>query len=140
MILPALGDVIGFITFIASMISSVSPCLTDWPTAMNGLAPGSGDRKAVPTIGDLTASTGAAAGAASAAGAAGAAAAGAGAAAGAWRIGHDRRGLAADADLAIAVLDLDLGQLVGRQQFGKLAKQRAIDPHRVLSSRSDRPF
>ena len=51
---PALGAVIGFITFIASMISRVSPAFTAWPTVMNGFAPGSGDRKAVPTIGDFT--------------------------------------------------------------------------------------
>src|SRR5688500_16832182 len=53
---PPLGAVIGFITFIASMISSVSPALTGLPTAMNGSTPGSGDRNAVPTIGDLTVS------------------------------------------------------------------------------------
>jgi hypothetical protein len=69
---PPAGAVIGFITFIASMISKVSPGFTESPTATNGLAPGSGDRKAVPTIGDLTAL----AGASSAARAAGAAAAG----------------------------------------------------------------
>ena len=45
--------VIGFITFIASTISKVSPALTAVPTSMKGLAPGSGARKAVPTIGDL---------------------------------------------------------------------------------------
>src|SRR5205085_9348735 len=65
---PPLGAVIGFITFIASTISNVSPGLTVSPTAMNGSEPGSGDMKAVPTIGDLTAlpptsSTGPAAGA-----------------------------------------------------------------------------
>src|SRR6185503_13994456 len=53
---PPLGAVIGFMTFIASMISRVSPALTGLPTAMNGSAPGSGDRKAVPTIGDFTVS------------------------------------------------------------------------------------
>ena len=65
-------------TFIASMISKVSPFLTGWPTAMNGLAPGSAERKQVPTIGDLTALAGVAGSASAAAGAAtGAAAAGA---------------------------------------------------------------
>src|SRR3990170_5723805 len=84
---PALGAMIGFITFIASMISKVSPFLTGWPVAMNGFAPGSGERKAVPTIGDLIALAGAAgsgaaaSGAATGAAAAGAAWAGAGAAA-----------------------------------------------------------
>src|SRR5206468_6869111 len=50
---PPSGAVIGFITFIASTISKVSTALTGLPTSMNGAAPGSGDRKAVPTIGDL---------------------------------------------------------------------------------------
>ena len=45
---------IGFITFIASTISRVSPALTVSPTSTKALAPGSGDMKAVPTIGDLT--------------------------------------------------------------------------------------
>src|SRR6478735_5567139 len=49
---PPLGAVIGFITFIASMISSVSPALTLSPTATNAAALGSGDRYAVPTIGE----------------------------------------------------------------------------------------
>src|SRR5438874_110642 len=53
---PPAGAVIGFITFIASTISNVSPALTASPTATNGLASGCGDRKAVPTIGDLTVS------------------------------------------------------------------------------------
>src|SRR5947207_1842437 len=39
---PALGDGIWFIVFIASMISSVCPTDTLVPTSMNGLAPGSG--------------------------------------------------------------------------------------------------
>ena len=51
---PPSGAVIGFITFIASTISNVSPALTVSPTSTNGFAPGSADRKAVPTIGDLT--------------------------------------------------------------------------------------
>jgi hypothetical protein len=36
--------VIGFITFIASTISSVSPAFTALPTAMNAGAPGSAAR------------------------------------------------------------------------------------------------
>src|SRR5207302_4581956 len=43
---PPSGAVIGFMTFIASTISKVSPTLTGLPTSMNGAAPGSGDRKA----------------------------------------------------------------------------------------------
>src|SRR3954454_4643252 len=83
--IPPSGAVIGFITFIASTISRVSPALTGSPTETNGSAPGSDDMNAVPTIGDLTvkpaisstASAGAAAGAG--AGAAATAAGGAGA-------------------------------------------------------------
>ena len=41
---PPLAAVIGFMTFIASMITRVSPSLTWLPTEMNGLAPGSGQR------------------------------------------------------------------------------------------------
>ena len=37
---PSDGAVIGFITFIASMISKVSPGLTASPTLTKGLAPG----------------------------------------------------------------------------------------------------
>ena len=44
LIVPALSAVIGFITFIASMISSVSPSFTAWPTLMKLAAPGSGAR------------------------------------------------------------------------------------------------
>src|SRR5215207_8872565 len=51
---PGDGAIIGFITFIASTMSKVSPVLTLSPTATNGFEPGSGERKAVPTIGDLT--------------------------------------------------------------------------------------
>src|SRR5919112_6660195 len=75
---PPAGAVIGFITFIASTMSRVSPALTASPTSTNGFAPGSGDRKAVPTIGDLmllpatSSSAGAAAGADAGAAAAGA--------------------------------------------------------------------
>src|SRR5260221_475538 len=50
---PPSGAVIGFITFIAPTMSNVSPALTDAPTSMNGLEPGSADKNAVPTIGDL---------------------------------------------------------------------------------------
>src|SRR4051812_922935 len=39
---PARGDGIWFIVFIASMIRSVCPADTLEPTSMNGLAPGSG--------------------------------------------------------------------------------------------------
>src|SRR5688500_15862880 len=52
---PALGAVIGFITFIASTISRVSPAFTESPRLTKRLAPGSGDRNAVPTIGERTA-------------------------------------------------------------------------------------
>ena len=43
-ILPALVAAIGFITFIASMMSKVCPSFTVSPTLMNGFAPGSGKR------------------------------------------------------------------------------------------------
>ena len=39
---PERGDGIWFIVFIASMISSVWPSRTCWPTSMNGLASGEG--------------------------------------------------------------------------------------------------
>jgi hypothetical protein len=39
---PARGDGIWFIVFIASTISSVSPASTRLPTSTNGRAPGSG--------------------------------------------------------------------------------------------------
>ena len=39
---PARGDGIWFIVFIASMISSVWPSLTSWPTSTKGLASGEG--------------------------------------------------------------------------------------------------
>ena len=140
MTVPALGAVIGFITFIASMIISVSPALTVWPALTNGAAPGSGERKAVPTIGDLTASTGAAAGAASAASGGGGSRGGGGEAA--WpTIGHSPTGdvAADDLDLAVAVLDFDFGQFVGGQQLGQFANQRAVDAHRLLALRL-RPY
>src|SRR5258708_22388462 len=50
---PPSGAVIRFITFIASTMSKVSPALTCLPTSMNGAAPGSAERNAVPTIGEL---------------------------------------------------------------------------------------
>ena len=53
--MPARGAVIGFITFIASMISRVSPSLTLRAGGDERRAPGSPARKTVPTIGDLTA-------------------------------------------------------------------------------------
>ena len=123
--MPPCGAVIGFITFIASTISRVSPALTVSPTAMNGFAPGSGDRiggadhrrldrvrRRRPRRGRRR-----------------------------CRRGGGRRGaqaparraapattaaarLARDLDLAVAVLDLDLGQLVVGQQLGELAHQR----------------
>ena len=40
--------------FIASIKQSVSPALTVWPTVINGLAPGEGERYTVPTIGAFT--------------------------------------------------------------------------------------
>ena len=46
----------GFMTFIASTISRVSPACTCWPTAAKGLEPGSADRYTVPTMGERTAS------------------------------------------------------------------------------------
>src|SRR6476659_2700124 len=80
---PPSGAVIGFITFIASTISSVSPAFTASPTWTKGSASGCGERKAVPTIGDLivvpeTSSTAGSWAAGAAAGGGGAAAAGAG--------------------------------------------------------------
>src|SRR3954468_21470997 len=51
---PARGDGIWFIVFIASMISKVCPADTLAPTSMNGLAPGSDAQYTVPTIGDGT--------------------------------------------------------------------------------------
>src|SRR5215469_10345685 len=54
-ITPPLGAAIGFIVFIASTMNNVSPSLTVWPTVMNGLAPGSGAKYTVPTIGEGTA-------------------------------------------------------------------------------------
>ena len=48
------GAGIWFIVFIASMMSSVCPSRTVWPTSMNGLAPGEGAPYAVPTIGEVT--------------------------------------------------------------------------------------
>ena len=41
-------------------------------------------------------------------------------------------GVAADLDPAIAVLDLDLGQLIVGEQLGELPHQRRIDAHRAL--------
>ena len=122
---PPVGAVIGFITFIASMISRVSPALTVSPTLMNGSAPGSGDRKAVPTIGDLTVSPAMT----SSAGGGG----GQRPARGGRRGGRSRRGggreAAADLDPALAVLDLDFGQPVLGQQLGELLHQLGVDPH-----------
>src|SRR3569623_1828981 len=53
---PPLGAVIGFNTYIASTIRSVTTAFTASPVLSNGLPPGSPDRNAVPTIGDFTAS------------------------------------------------------------------------------------
>src|SRR6476646_4110810 len=52
---PARGATMGFIVFIASTMSSVSPSLTVSPTFTNGAAPGCGDTYTIPTIGDVTA-------------------------------------------------------------------------------------
>src|SRR5216683_2387647 len=52
---PARGDGIWFIVFIASMINSVCPTDTRLPTSTNGLAPGSEAEYAVPTMGEGTA-------------------------------------------------------------------------------------
>ena len=54
------------------------------------------------------------------------------------RGGHRRRrrrsrGLAADLDPPVAVLDLDLGQLIVGQQLGELAHQGRIDAHLAIS-------
>src|SRR3954451_8807379 len=51
---PARGDGIWFIVFIASMITSVCPIDTLAPTSMNGLAPGSEAQYTVPTMGEGT--------------------------------------------------------------------------------------
>ena len=48
------------------------------------------------------------------------------------RRGLHRRGLARDADAAIAVLHLDLGQVGLVEQFGELADERGIDLHRAV--------
>jgi thiazole synthase len=122
---PPPGAVIGFITFIASMISRVSPALTASPTLMNGSAPGSGDRGLDRLAGNdllgrggrrcLTRCR-----------------------SGRWRRGSplrgSRRGAAADPDAALAVRDLDLGQAVGGQQLGELLDQLRIDPHRTVAA------
>jgi hypothetical protein len=42
-----------------------------------------------------------------------------------------RRRFALDLDSALAVSDLDLGQLVVSQQLRELADQRRVDPHRA---------
>ena len=41
---PDLSASISFISFIASMMQSVSPACTVWPTSTNGLAPGDAER------------------------------------------------------------------------------------------------
>src|SRR5262245_26341075 len=51
---PERGAGIWFMVFIASTISSVSPATTLLPTSTNGIAPGSGPRYAVPTMGEVT--------------------------------------------------------------------------------------
>ena len=53
--LPFLSAVISFMVFIASMISKTCPILTLCPSSINFLALGSGERYAVPTIGDFKA-------------------------------------------------------------------------------------
>ena len=58
---PARGDSIGLKVFMASTNISVSPFFTLSPTEMKADAPGSGERYAVPTIGEVTALAGGAA-------------------------------------------------------------------------------
>ncbi len=40
---PSHGDLTSFMVFIASMMNSVSPSLTFWPTSTNGGASGDGE-------------------------------------------------------------------------------------------------
>jgi hypothetical protein len=40
--------------------------------------------------------------------------------------------VAGDANLAIAVLYFDFGQLVGAEKLGKLLDQRGVDAHRTV--------
>ena len=54
-IFPDLCAVIEFITFIASIMSNVSPTDTEEFNLIKVSLPGSGDEYAVPTIGELTA-------------------------------------------------------------------------------------
>src|SRR4051812_43808348 len=91
--IPPSGAVIGFMTFIASTISRVSPALTASPGSTNALASGCGDKNAVPTMGDLMVVPATSSGGASAAGAAatGAAAGATGAGAGAPATGAGSR-------------------------------------------------
>ena len=123
---------IGFITFIASTISNVSPALTVSPTPMNGLPPGSADRKAVPTIGDLTGVPAIGSARRGRFGGFGRCAPGLPTAALVRRPARKDRGrLAAHLDLPVAVLDLDLGQFIVGEQGRELADQLRIDPHAV---------
>src|SRR3954447_26983357 len=51
---PARGDGIWFMVFIASMMTSVCPAVTLDPTSTKGLAPGSEAQYTVPTMGEGT--------------------------------------------------------------------------------------
>src|ERR1051326_8679207 len=55
-IFPSRGARIGFITFIASIMSNVSPFFTISPALTKEGFPGSGDKYTVPTMGDGTVS------------------------------------------------------------------------------------
>jgi hypothetical protein len=48
--------------------------------------------------------------------------------------GRGRRQLALDDDLAVAVLDLDLAEVVLVEQLGELAHQIGVDPHAARSA------
>ncbi len=129
---PPLGAVIGFMTFIASMISKVSPALTLSPTAMNGLAArlgreesGADHRRLDGFAGDFF---GGGSRLARTAPRALKPARGCGSAPEATEL------VAGDADHAVAVGDLDLGQRIFGQELGQLAHQLGIDAHRGLGS------
>ena len=132
MTVPALGATIGFITFIASTISSVSPAATCLPGADERRGAGLGgqiggaDHRRLDRAGMI--GGGGQRGRRRRGGRRRAGAAAAGAAHCARRGRRDRH-RARDADAAIAVLHLDLGQAGGVEQFGELADQPGIDLH-----------
>ncbi len=126
----AFGAVIGFITFIASMMSRVSPAFTAWPTVTNGFAPGSGERKAVPDhrrlqrlAAEILHWRGSRRGRRGGR---------------RCRSGHGnrrrrdecRRRIPADLDLTISVLNLDFVQIIVAQQLSELTHEGGIDTHR----------